>query len=1013
MFVTVQILNGQTGPGGFVSGLFGRRAESDPNSPVPRPEPVSVSANFSQEWQEGDQSITILRGRCRISQGETSISADEMVVWWNSETVGEQKIDRLSVYAEGKVRLNRPGSTNSDSSMLISLSSRDGVKPNIRRRLTNSPAPHDAFYRRATARLQSSKNRTPQKTSSSIQAMPIGESRVVGTQRPVETTAFEDGPELLSIQPRPQPAGVRRVRIVPRSAVTFSVRSFESKMATPPEQVWVLTGGINIRIDGVRNFGTVDLSADRMVVWTQNNEENDFQNETHQSQDSPFEVYLEGNVVIRQGNHVIRAARATYDAREDRGLILDAELKAFIPKLNETIRIRGQRIRQLSRNSYHAQQAWTSTSKFGKPGYRIQATDIFYKNRYVEPWIGKQQIDPATGAPLVEEVPWVTSLNNTFLVENVPLMYSPYISAPAEDPQIPLRRLTIKSDRIFGTQVKTVWDMFSLTGIDAPDGMSWELFADYLSDRGPALGTGGKYKGNELFGVEGTYSGRSFIYGIYDTGRDNLGLFRQELIPEQEGRYRSQWRHRHNLPNNITVLGEYGKLSDRNFLESYYEREFDSRKDVETLLYAKQVQDNFGWTLLGRPQLNDFETTTQWLPRGDLYVLTEPFFDGRMTWSMHSSAGYGRLNPGDRPTDPTDLYTPLPFVAPANGAVLMSRQKLNAPFSLGPLQVVPYVMGEAAFWGEDFTGSSNDRLVGSAGIRSSLMFLKVFPQVYSEILNLNGLAHKMQLEADYSFTDSTRSFTDIPQYNEFADNAQERFRQRFLVNTFGGALPAVFEPRMYAIRSGAGSWVTTPYHELIDDQQVLRMAWRHQLQTKVGPPERLRIKDWMTLDLEASYFPNADRDNFGEDLGLLGAFYRWNIGDRTSILASAQYDLFDNAPEIWNLTLLSQRGARGSVYLGLRQIKGANLNSQIATASFSYSMGPKWIATVGTAYDLGETRNAGQSLTITRVGADFLLHVGANFDASKGNAGIALAIEPRFGPFRSSATRLSSLLGSR
>jgi hypothetical protein len=207
--------------------------------------------------------------------------------------------------------------------------------------------------------------------------------------------------------------------------------------------------------------------------------------------------------------------------------------------------------------------------------------------------------------------------------------------------------------------------------------------------------------------------------------------------------------------------------------------------------------------------------------------------------------------------------------------------------------------------------------------------------------------------------------------------------------------------------------VTTPYHELIDDQQVLRMAWRHQLQTKVGPPERLRIKDWMTLDLEASYFPNANRDNFGEDLGLLGAFYRWNIGDRTSILASAQYDLFDNAPEIWNIALLSQRGARGSVYLGLRQIKGANLNSQIATASFSYSMGPKWIATVGTAYDLGETRNAGQSLTVTRVGADFLLHVGATFDASKGNAGIALAIEPRFGPFRSSATRLSSLLGSR
>jgi hypothetical protein len=266
------------------------------------------------------------------------------------------------------------------------------------------------------------------------------------------------------------------------------------------------------------------------------------------------------------------------------------------------------------------------------------------------------------------------------------------------------------------------------------------------------------------------------------------------------------------------------------------------------------------------------------------------------------------------------------------------------------------------------------------------------------------------LEADFSVTDSSRGLNDIPQYNEFDDNAQERFRNRLLVNTYGGVLPPQFEPRFYAVRSGAGQDVTVPYHELVDDQQVLRLAWRHQLQTKVGPPERLRIKDWMTLDLEASFFPKADRDNFGEDLGLLGAFYRWNLSDQTTILASAQGDLFDDAQRLYNIGYILGRTTRGSLYVGLRQLTGANLDSRIINVSASYTMSPKWITTLSTGYDLGEERNIGQALTVTRVGSDFLVHVGANFDASKNNAGFTFVVEPRLGVLRSRLTQLGSLL---
>jgi hypothetical protein len=222
----------------------------------------------------------------------------------------------------------------------------------------------------------------------------------------------------------------------------------------------------------------------------------------------------------------------------------------------------------------------------------------------------------------------------------------------------------------------------------------------------------------------------------------------------------------------------------------------------------------------------------------------------------------------------------------------------------------------------------------------------------------------------------------------------------------------IFDPRFYAVRTGAGRSVSDPFHELIDDQQVARLAWRHRLQTKVGPPERLRIKDWMTLDLEAAYFPEPERDNFDEEFGLLGARYQWFIGDRTSFLANANYDVFENAPQLWSLGVNSQRSERGSIYLGLRQVEAGNfLDSQIGIVSMTYQMSPKWVSTFGTAFDIKESRNVGQSLSVTRVGSDFLLHLGANYDESKGNAGFAIAVEPRLGQLLS-PTNLGSLIGT-
>jgi hypothetical protein len=534
--------------------------------------------------------------------------------------------------------------------------------------------------------------------------------------------------------------------------------------------------------------------------------------------------------------------------------------------------------------------------------------------------------------------------------------------------------------------------------------------ADYLSNRGPALGVAGQYTIEDRGGwgdARGTVSG----YLVHDGGQDNLGLGRRNLDVPDPMRGRLLLRDRQEFGDDFTLMTELAYISDRNFLEQYFEPEWDTGKDNETLAYLKQQRDNWAWTIMGRDRINDFDTTTSWLPKGDAYLLGQSLFDGRVNWSSHSSVGYGHLQPAVAPTDPTDTFSPLPYVADREGMVTMTRNELSAPLHLGPVNIVPYAMGEASYWSEALDGNDMLRLYGRAGVRGSMMMTKVMPEVQSTIFGLRGLVHKMVFDFDYSISDSSQNLSDVAQYNEFDDQAQYRFRNRLLIDTFGGTLPAQFDPRFYAVRAGAGQSVTAPYYELVDSQQVLRMGWRHRWQTQAGPIDRPRIRDWMTLDLEASYFPNAQRDDFGQSFGLIGGRYAWNFSERTSFLANAQFDLFDNAQQIANAGILSQRSERGSVYVGIRQVKGAGLDSEILTASYSYQMSPNWVSTVGTAYDLAEGRNRGQSMTLTRIGRDFLLHLGANYDASKDNFGFILSVEPKFLP-SNSANQTNPQLGS-
>ncbi|MCA9079260.1 MAG: hypothetical protein KDA58_01825 [Planctomycetaceae bacterium] len=963
--------------------------------------PVTVSAQIADRCVLGGERTLLLRGNCRVSQGAQVWSAAQIVLWEVNAPDGQPAI--LVGYAESTPEVSAirkiDGRAETRPWWLFEI-----VATELATDFTPQDAPEvaeDPVIRRGLERRQGARGGLQQ------------------TQYVVPPPPME--PTTVAQLPAPSSFGLRRhVSISPRFlGERFEFKVAPSTGAVPQEFVATITGGVNVVVDNIplqmegRTILTrLDLTADRAVIWTDADRFSEIGG-FDLDENTPFQVYLEGNIVVRQGNSDIRASHAFYDLSQRRGLSLNAEVRTYLPELEGTLRLRASELRQLSDTNYHARNAWFTTSQFGQPKWRVESSDVFLQERpnanfsAVNPFA--TDVDPSTL--------WVSSLNNRFFVEDMPVFYTPSFTSPAEDPHIPLRQLNAGYSGIFGAELHTMWNLDGLLGLNLPKGVTWDLEVDYLSRRGPAVGTEATYDFyGALLGAPAHYSGMTDVYYIHDTGRDNLGFDRRSLAPPSNNRGRILSRNRVDLPFNNWLTLEAGHIfgEDRNFDEQYNEQQWDTGKDLENLIGLTHQTGNLQAGILGRVRSNDFMDSTDWYPKADLSLLGEPLFGSPVVWSSHSSVGYGHIRPAVGPIDPVaDPFAPLPYYATdSQGVVAMSRHELSLPFDLGPMHVVPYALGEVAFWEEDVTKSSLSRLYGSAGVRGSLQFSKYMPNVYDPILGLNGLAHKMIFDFDYSYSDSTEALLNVPQYNEFDENAQERFRERFLAYQFGGALPAIYDPRFYAVRSGAGRSVTAPYHELVDAQHVLRFGMHHRWQTKVGPPDRPRIIDWMELDAGASFFPNASRDNFGESFGLINGRYAWHVGPRTSLLASGVFDLFDGGQSVWDVGMLSQRSRRGSVYLGYRQVQAGPIDSQLVTGSFSYVMSPDlYVATFGTSFDVAEGIDRGQSLTLTRIGESWLLHFGLGYDRSKDNIGVALMFEPKFGSYGGGSMRLNSLLG--
>ena len=247
------------------------------------------------------------------------------------------------------------------------------------------------------------------------------------------------------------------------------------------------------------------------------------------------------------------------------------------------------------------------------------------------------------------------------------------------------------------------WNAFQIFNVEeVPENTTWSLSTDLLSERGVAFGTLYEYQRDDMFGLSGLSRGQLDAWGLQDHGTDNLGRDRRNVTPERDFRGRIFWQHRQLLRDGIQLSAEVGLISDRNFMEQFYERVWDQEKDPMTGVELKKITDNRVWNLAANIRVNNFFTQTDWLPKFDHYWLGESIFGDRATWHEHTSVGFGQLKPA---TTPLDVAEQAKFDLLAgeeqkySGIRAASRQEIDFPMQWGHIKVVPYLLGEAAYWG--------------------------------------------------------------------------------------------------------------------------------------------------------------------------------------------------------------------------------------------------------------------------------------------------------------------------
>lgn len=651
-------------------------------------------------------------------------------------------------------------------------------------------------------------------------------------------------------------------------------------------------------------------------------------------------VYLEGDVRMAQGSNVIRASRLYYDFTQEQAVLLDAVFHAELVDRGVPIYIRASQVRQISRREFVADRAVLTTSEFHTPHYHIGAGKVQLLDRTPESVSGRPAGITAGGFRVDDA---------TFNVGGVPVGYWPHLRGSVSTSETAIRSVRAGYSGDLGVELETSWFLFNLLGLESPDGVDATLKLDEFTERGPAIGIDAEY-------TRDRYYGELKSYLLTDDGRDDLGREREDVSAHDvRGRY--LLRHRQYLEDDWQLTLEFSYLSDRGFLEEFFESEFDNGKEQETLLYLKRQRDNWAFTTLLQARILDFTTQTERYPDFAFFLSGESLGD-HLSWFSENRLGELRYRPADQ------TFREFLLNGPRTGSDATTRadtrQEIGAPVDVGFVRMVPYASVRGSTWTDSPDEGAIERLMGSAGVRGSMILWRTYPDFRSELLDIHGVRHLIKPTVTAWVSGSSVDSTDLYPFDDTVDR----------IDDFDGATFGV------------------------------RQRW----QTHRGEGEQRRVVDVLTSDMRIGAFneaPDRARTNGYTSFSrpeesiarnFISSSTIWRINDRTALLTESNYDLNDQHIDIYNVSLAVERSPRLSYLVGYRYIN--ETDSNLLAFDMNYRMTEKHMLALREAFDLDEGRTLDFTVGLIRRFPRWYGAISFALDNAEDDFGVSLSIWP-------------------
>jgi hypothetical protein len=674
-------------------------------------------------------------------------------------------------------------------------------------------------------------------------------------------------------------------------------------------------------------------------------------------------IYMSGDVVMTEGQRTIRADEMYYDFQNKKALAVNAVVRNFDVERGIPIYVRAVKLRRIAEDKFAAENAMLTSSEFYLPQISLTASSVLITDTTA--------IDAQKGQ--VSNSSYDVQMRDVRLKKGKrTLFYWPFMRANLERPDVPIKSVHTGHDSTFGTFVESRWYLSRLLGLREPEGTDSTLLLDYYSKRG--LGTGVEINYNRE-----NYYGELLGYVVNDSGKDRLGRMRsrKDLEPDNELRGRFTWRHRQFLPYNWQLTTGISYISDENFIESFYRREFYTGEKQETYVHLKRLQDNWALSFLGKMRINKFADELEELPSVEFHLTGQSLFEDRFTLYSDTELSRLRQKIGKDHSEPIHLGLPLVAtnlteISEEQFSFVSHRTELDMPILAEPFKIVPYVAG--TFGHDDRSGYTRTLVdgsntgsfgekniwIGEAGIRVfPRPYWKVYPNVKSRLWDLSQLRH-------------------------------------------------IIRPYLTAV-------VYEESDDVVEQRDALNVGISQRLQTKRGPEGKQRTVEWMRLDTEVTWLNHTgeaadsgpDRfiwarplvplrvlsapeifngdlithdgvratglhrfEMFGPRRDYFSADYIWRISDTTALLSDINFDIQSRVVQQFNIGFSHLCWPNLSYYIGSRYLRRVRVldeeGSNAFTFAVTYVLDPRYTIIFAQECDLDYGVNVRSDITLLR-----------------------------------------------